>query len=222
MISPGLQKKVGLAAVVVGNLVPLFGVMVWGWDIFSLFFLYWAENVVIGLYTVMAILCAGVFTGGVLGFVSGLFRAAFFTVHYGMFCYVHIFIAAELFGGDSGPDLSSPADILDFLRGLGVAGFYWALAGLAVAQGFQAYDSLRMEYAGKDSRKDMAAQIMTAPYGRIFVLHIAILLGGFLAQMLGGPASALAVLTGLKTLYDVKTFKSGEKDGKVPGNSQKI
>jgi uncharacterized membrane protein AbrB (regulator of aidB expression) len=44
---------------------------------------------------------------------------------------------------------------------------------------------------------------MFRPYGRVMVLHVVILLGGFLVQLLGSPAPALALLVLLKTGLDL-------------------
>ena len=47
-------------------------------------------------------------------------------------------------------------------------------------------------------------QIMMTPYKRILVLHITIIIGGGLAQMLGSPLPALLVLIVGKTLLDLR------------------
>jgi hypothetical protein len=44
------DPRVGLALLIGLNLVPLFGVLNWGWQTFDLIFLYWMENVIIGLF----------------------------------------------------------------------------------------------------------------------------------------------------------------------------
>ena len=38
-----------VAIVILLNIVPLIGVTFWGWSVFALVFLYWIENLVIGL-----------------------------------------------------------------------------------------------------------------------------------------------------------------------------
>src|SRR5437764_13367701 len=44
---------------------------------------------------------------------------------------------------------------------------------------------------------------MTRPYGRVMVLHVVILGGGFLVQALGAPVAAIAMLVVLKTGLDL-------------------
>jgi hypothetical protein len=45
---------------------------------------------------------------------------------------------------------------------------------------------------------------MMKPYGRVVVLHLAILLGGAAATVLGSPLWALLVLLGVKIVVDLK------------------
>ena len=57
----------------------------------------------------------------------------------------------------------------------------------------------KREYASANLGK-----LMASPYGRVAVMHIAILAGGFFAMTVGSPAVLLAVLVVLKTALDVK------------------
>jgi hypothetical protein len=79
-------------ALVAANLLPLALVLAgWG-SIGGLVTLYWAENVVIGFYTVLRMLEAGrgsaIEKGG---------RTVFFFFHYGMFCLVHGILVTAFF-----------------------------------------------------------------------------------------------------------------------------
>ena len=82
------------------NLAPLIGVLVLGWDAGVVVLLYWVENLVLGVYTILRIVFARV---PVPLFHAGkLFAIPFFTLHFGGFCAVHgLFIMAlfELGGG---------------------------------------------------------------------------------------------------------------------------
>ncbi|HRQ88290.1 MAG TPA: DUF6498-containing protein, partial [Bacteroidia bacterium] len=71
------------AALVLANLIPLFGAIFWGWSVFEIVLLYWAENVVVGLYAILRILAAGQFPTAWGDFVAKSFVAGFFTFHYG-------------------------------------------------------------------------------------------------------------------------------------------
>ena len=51
--------------------------------------LYWMENLVIGVMTPPRMVFILLAKYGLVGLLSGLFLSAFFTLHYGMFCFVH-------------------------------------------------------------------------------------------------------------------------------------
>lgn len=207
MIPAQFKKSLTLALTVGGNMVPFYGIVFWGWDIFSIFFLYWAENAVIGVYTLMMM---GFHEArrGVLAFIGALFMMTFFVFHYGMFCMAHLAILTELFGPDIGHKNFQPEDIVPLLLSPKVQGFYWAMAGLALAQAFQCVQSYITTY----SKAKMPQEIMFSPYGRIIVLHIAILVGGLMAKSMGQPIAALAVLVAMKTLYDIIAVNMNKPD----------
>lgn len=48
---------------------------------------------------------------------------------------------------------------------------------------------------------------MGAPYPRIVVMHLTIIVGGMLAMALGAPVYALVVLLGAKTLVDLAAHR---------------
>lgn len=209
-----MQEKLGLAVIVGGNLIPLYGLFYWGWDVFSLFFLYWAENVVIGIYTLIMMFIVGV-RGSLWRLPGMLFMMAFFTVHYGMFCMGHLAILTDLFGGDLGVKVGWIDDLPAFFQNTFIQGFYWGLGGLVIAQAFQSFDSWQKIYSHEKNQPGL----MVAPYGRIMVLHLAILIGGLGAAMLQQPAVALAVLVALKTLYDVGVLRMRHGYDATPENS---
>ncbi len=80
------------------NAIPLAGVTFWGWSAFELIFLYWLENVVIGVRTALMMLLSARFNGPIATFAT----TAFFTVHYGIFCLVHGIFVMAMFGNASG------------------------------------------------------------------------------------------------------------------------
>jgi hypothetical protein len=53
-------------------------------------------------------------------------------------------------------------------------------------------------------RSAKLTKLMVAPYSRVVVLHVAIILGGIAAMALGSPLWALLVLVALKGALDLK------------------
>jgi Family of unknown function (DUF6498) len=194
---------------VLGNLVPLAGVVWWGWDVWTILVLYWVENGVIGLLNIPKILLArgtSLPSGGfaqLSGMRVGLLGrggiAAFFCVHYGIFWVVHgTFVLAflPLFAGGFAPGTTDPFGSVGPAWGQVVAG----AAGLAVSH----IGSFAFNYVGRREylRQSPMAQ-MAAPYGRVVVLHLAILAGGWLAISIGAGVGTLVVLVLAKTLVDL-------------------
>lgn len=52
------RRGISLLALVLANLVPLYGVVFHGWSIFFVMLVYWMENVVVGFYNVLRMLFA--------------------------------------------------------------------------------------------------------------------------------------------------------------------
>lgn len=185
---------VGLA--VAFNVLPIVGVLFWGWSPFALIFLYWLENVAIGGRTLLSILASG-FAKGPGGGVLGVGLGAFFTVHYGLFCFVHGVFVVTLFGGEMGDgfDLVATAQrLLAHNTNLAI--------GFAAIVLWQAIELVLYLVSGR-AREDTPRELMQAPYGRIVLLHVTILFGGFLLMLLGWPIIGVVALALFKTAYDV-------------------
>ena len=199
------RRLISLAALVASNLLPIVGVLAWGWDVGALVVLYWSENLILGAYTLLKMLVASP--------VGGLLSGAFFLVHYGGFCAVHgIFVLSLAVGMD---DLTILEDdpwplwlvfvqlLVDVVRqALAIAPPEWlfAFAALAVSHGI----SLVLNYfRGGEYRERNVRDLMTAPYKRIVVLHIAILGGAFGVLALGSPWPLLLLLVALKLGLDL-------------------
>lgn len=85
--------KTSLYVLLAANLIPVLGVMVLGWRIGDIMFLFWFENVIIGAFNGVRMAVAG--GGGIVALLIRLPRIAFFMLHYGVFTFAHgIFVIA--------------------------------------------------------------------------------------------------------------------------------
>jgi Family of unknown function (DUF6498) len=200
------RPEIALAALVLANLVPLFGVLFLGWDVGSLVVLYWSENLVIGGYTILKMLLKA--RG------SERFLVLFFTLHYGGFCAIHGFFVLQLtrFAGENwghpaaitwpGP-LAIIQMFINLAQQLMAAApreFLLACLALVISHGV----SFVLVYLGqKEYAHTTMSELMNAPYRRIAVLHIAIIAGGFLVAKMGSPLGLLVVLVALKIGMDI-------------------
>lgn len=185
---------------IVANLVPLVGVVLFNWDLGSTMVLYWAETAIILFYTV----CKGFALHKWLGLLGAVFMlahaGAFMSMHF-LFIWV-IFI--EGFANDtsfSGAVSSgSLKQVMNYLIAL------WpALLALLVSHGFSfktnfldKLDSLKTNT--KKAKQDSANNF----YSRIITMHCTIIFGGGAALILGSSAFALIMLIVLKIIADVR------------------
>ncbi|WP_157976487.1 DUF6498-containing protein [Parahaliea mediterranea] len=200
----GLRRRASLALLVVVNLLPLYGVLWLDWDVAALVVLYWSENLVVGFYTLLKML--------VTSPIGGLFTACFFTVHYGGFCAVHgLFILkmlvdpqADFLSGEPWPFFLVFVQLLvDVVRQvLAHAPAAWLVAFAALVLSHGVSFVMNFLLARERDRLGIKA-LMFAPYGRIVILHVAVLIGGIGVVALGEPLSMLVVLILLKLGVDI-------------------
>ena len=195
-------RRPSALVLVVANLVPLAGVLFAHWEILPVMLLFWMENVIVGAYTLVKMaLARGGEPFSVLRVIGNLATGAFFTLHYGMFCFVHGIFVVVLFGGRqafaaSGP-LNLPAIVLQLAHEHGLK---LALLALIASHGI----SLWIHYLKPRAYEEAdAGKIMAEPYKRVVILHVVILGGGFAAQAMGSGIVPLAVLVALKTMVDL-------------------
>lgn len=177
----GKRRQFSLGLLVLANLLPLVGVFLLDWDAGYLMLLYWCENIVLGFYTLLKILLTST--------RADLPLAPFFVVHYGGFCAGHLVFIMTLLFQDADP-MALAAQWQ----------FQIMLAALFVSHG----GSFLVNFLLAGERHRMTArQAMFAPYGRIVLLHVAILLGGMAAYALGQAVIMLVALIALKIALDV-------------------
>lgn len=195
-------SKVSAAVLVAANLVPLYGVLFWDWEVFPLLVLFWAENVVVGLLNVARMLCVDPADLGT--WLLKLFLVPFFCVHYGMFTAGHgAFVLSGMFGG---PDYGVQG--FDPLPGAAAAlddfGLWLPVGVLAASHLF----SFFWNYLGAgEFRRASVPALLFKPYGRVVVLHLTIIFGAFAAAALGSPVWALVLLVAIKVAIDLAAHR---------------
>jgi len=207
-----MLSNLPLASLLAANTLPLFGVLFLDWDAFAMVLLYWAENVILGFYNIVKMIL--VKSPHPAGHLGKLFMIPFFLIHYGGFTAGHGLFVMVLFGrtisGGILPQQSWPCflvfiqllfHVIGEVIGMIPLNMVYAIAGLFISHGISfGYNFL---YRGEYIKTNLRT-LMSEPYGRIVILHIAILFGGFLSKTLGSPVGILVLLVGLKTFIDVK------------------
>jgi hypothetical protein len=217
-VGSNLLSVVLLVAV---NLLPLLGVVLWGWSLMLILVLYWVESGIVGAVNVLKIARAegsrdpavsvegnriSVRMSGVGAVLGRGALIGFFVLHYGIFWVVHgvfVFLMPIFAGVSSGvADPAAPGfgfGPMDFgplpLEGLGLS------AGLLGASHVVSFFT---NYLGRgEYRRVTPESQMMSVYGRVIVLHITIIGGAFVIAAFGTPVAALVLLIGLKTVLDL-------------------
>lgn len=192
------SSPIALAVLLAVNALPLVGVLLWGWNLWSILILYWLENGIVGLLNVGKMALAQGWGGGG---AAKLVLIPFFLVHYGLFWLVHgvfVLFALPLFANVGSAFIDG--DPFPAQLGPNWDAILWAGIALAISH----VASFGLNYIGR--REYLTATPggqMFAPYARVFVLHLTIILGAFVSIALGNPIGALVVLVVLKTAIDV-------------------
>jgi len=213
-----MNSRPSSIVLILANLIPLLGVLLFDWNVLEILLLYWTESVVIGLINVLRM--AGCQTDNILArfgpftagrklppelqqnMPPGAFRAIkyfiipFFILHYGGFCYGHLMAVTGFFSttGFQGGASASLAQV-----------WHWDFWIAVVAIGASHLFSFFNNYIGKNEYKHTSLfLLMQRPYGRIVAMHIAIVFGAGFVMWLGSPLPVLIILIVAKTTMDLK------------------
>lgn len=210
------RDRTSLALLIGANFLALIGVLGFGWDAGVLLVLYWAENLVVGGYNILKMAIAPM--PAPAAHAGKLFMIPFFLVHYGGFCAVHgmfVFVFArglQNAGGadvfpSGGGDWPGPLIFVGLL--VNIVATIWnaygdkiglALAALVVSHGASFVENHLLR---GESRTLALPRLMMAPYGRIVLLHVVLIVGALPVMLLGSPWPLVALLVVGKTIVDV-------------------
>jgi Family of unknown function (DUF6498) len=206
-----------IVIVLISNLIPLIGVIYWGWDTFVLLMLYWLETVVIAFWTLFRILIAADVAKSFVGEVLGrLYIFIFFLIHSGGFMAGHLVFLWAIYGSDWAAKLqvnqhnffeTAPREFWDKMvlaNGLLIP-LIISFVGRGIAFFAEmARQPLWTRLVGEDQRTTNGS-LVGALYVRIVIMHLVILGGAALAQKYGALAP-LVLLIVAKTIVDLVLF----------------
>lgn len=206
--------------ILIYSIVPLIGILNFGWDWRQVIILYWLENIAVGIATFIAIISAPASTRATdLGTTRGsqieingrmiditspvgkIVYAAFFAVHYGGFTFFHgLFVFALVSGAfNFGNQSDTSSEGLPDIGGLLIT---WL--GMTVVQLVLLWRR-RLNTTGPSSS---LAGMFAAPYKRIVALHFAIIFGAFTITALNLPSAAAIILIAVHAITDLSSFRT--------------
>jgi hypothetical protein len=229
----------GVLVLVVADLMPVVGVLFLGWEVFPIVLLYWLENVVVGVVTVLKMTYAegddaaapagaldaaaaspsatqqGAPRGPVARLRGDPARAravGFFCFHYGLFTLVHGVFVIVIFGfGVLLPAQGSAG------AGAGSVLSWWfllAFLGLCASHGVSFWRNYLLD---GEYMTVTVEQAMFQPYGRVVVMHLTVIFGALLVTWLGTPLAGLLLLVALKTGFDVAAHRREHRRARTGG-----
>ncbi|MBI4287679.1 MAG: hypothetical protein HY671_04520 [Chloroflexi bacterium] len=87
LFKPSDLKKPTVIILIIANLLPIYGVLFLGWEVFPLLLLFWTENIMIGVFNILKIaICS---PASPVKWIAKIFVIPFFTFHYAVFMLVH-------------------------------------------------------------------------------------------------------------------------------------
>lgn len=217
-----LFRTLSILIGLVANLIPLAGVLFWQWDTFQLLMLYWMETVIVAFWTIRRLAHVpedqlGTMTvNGQVRAASSFALSAFFTLHAGLFIFVHLVFLLVLFSGDWFGSIPPGQGFLSafFLTN----GVWLALIVMFVAGWISFLVRETPSYPRKMERGlypkrvvppesasqmgDAVGSVIGGLYVRIVIMQVAIIAGGIFAQSYGSIVPLLIVIA-LKTLFDL-------------------
>lgn len=193
------QGPFAVISLVATNLVPAFCVVFLDWDAFGLILLYWMENIITGFFNVWKM---GLSRVGREWKVARRFFIVFFIVHYGGFCAGHLVLAWAALGHANAPDQFQNTSI--FTRYLNF--------GMFVSIGMLLFEHGRSFYVGYFRPRRYLSfddNLFFAPYPRIVIMHVVVIIGGILADKYrhAGPQIAVLLLIPLKIVMELILFR---------------
>lgn len=187
-----IGRDYSIISLITVNLVAIFGVLFLNWSLFLVLLLYWMESFVIGFFTIIKMLISPTLPGDriplqkfsktqkqILGIILKIFFIPFFVLHYGGFMIGHLIfvygignMAQILENGGVLPGIFQMSDVI------------WQILipflVLFVSHGI----SFFINFIGKkEYQKTSSSELMIAPYKRIVVMHLTLLLGGFISAV---------------------------------------
>jgi hypothetical protein len=183
---PSVSKKQwpSLAALLFGNCVPLFGALVFHWNVFDIVALYWLENWVIMFFTALRMVIVKPEEPWWMKF----FFVPFFMLHFGLFTAGHgVFFALV-----AGPD---EAFILAALLGV-----LPALLAVFLSHGISFVEHFLM--SGDWKKKTSVRALMIRPYRRVVVMHLTVMVGVLFTILFPSTLILPIVLILFKTTAD--------------------
>lgn len=197
-------KAPSIIALIIANLVPLFGVLFFDWTLFSIILIYWMENVVIGFYNILKMAKASGPTPASVKVdgkpainVKKSFFIIFFILHFGVFTVVHGMFIFFVFGLKLSPFSFDRPFIWPVVS---LWGIILTFLMLFVSHGISYINNF---VNNEEYKKISPAVQMFKPYGRVIVMHLVTIGAAFLLSFADYTPVFITIIIILKIILDI-------------------
>lgn len=202
--------NIAVATLIISNIIPIFGVLSWGWDLFQLMLLYLGELVILGLFSYLKIAKVqqvwwseeSKYVVGISTLATGIYFIFLCLIFSGLFDPTQEEIdTATLIA--LGSKISQVATIIA-----------WPLLTIAISHSLSYF----LNFLGRQEYLRLTPDQLTQNLGwRMIGLHLAILGGAYWATQEHNPAlPAILILMGIKTLADFITHVEEHRRANKP------
>ncbi|MBK8188222.1 MAG: hypothetical protein IPK77_13760 [Cellvibrio sp.] len=197
-----IPKPILALLIILCNLIPVYAVVVLDWKSFDLIFLYWLENLIIGLFMVLRMLIRRY--SGILEVIVSLYAIPFTAFHYTLFCIFHGIFIMVIFDQMKFGD-NAPLDLFYVSVSMIKSGaMEMAVLGLVLVH---LVDWIRDWFKSAQDVGD----IVWSGYKRIMLTHFTIIACGYALLIMENPDIGLLFLIAIKTIMDFHFyFRTGK------------
>ena len=175
-----------ILALIIANLVPLLGVFAYGWNLYTLVMVYWSENILIGVFTLVKM--AFVKKVGPVG-KTKLYKTLLFCAVYGTFVVIHGSILSQLVFRSA-----------DRAFNFGIV-FVLCILAFLLSHAVSMTTNFLMK---RENEKISAFDLMFLPFVRVAPMHLVLLLAAIVVlAMVEGPGWRLSLFVLLKVFLDL-------------------
>ena len=187
-------KDKSILTLIAVNVFPIIGVIFLGWDIFEVVILYVLETFIIGLFNILKMFI--VKDGG------KAFLIPFFFIHYNGFILIQSVFVLILIGGEideTGFLTEGTIDSLYFT--FTNRDFIIAILLIIFSRGVSFFRNFIKK---REFENIKLGNLMFAPYKRIFVQQLMVIVGAIIVILFDAPMGLLIILIILKTFLDLR------------------
>lgn len=187
-------------ALIFANLISIVGVIYAHWSVVDILFLYWTESVIIGIFNVLKMATVAKhgrkkdLFGRIFDGIERVFLPVFFTIHYGGFMAGHLFfIWSFAYYAHYMEEINVDIPTLIATTAIGTV-------SLVISHGY----SFVVNYwlSGERKKADIS-RLMLAPYIRVIIMQITLIIGMMLSMLFRSPIYLLILFIVLKIFEDI-------------------